>query len=978
MATFIQTALLFLFATTTICGIAEDMRKLQNERTTILASLSNFDISTQEALNQISNKIHSLLMINTAEQGPEMWYDLLRGAADYQFQSAEDAELTHTLVAERLEAFVRNSFPELDIALKKSDKATLRSNYLQNVPAIFNEVETLMHKEMIAKFWHIVKTPSQKKESVFYGEIITGVLEQIFNELNKFIAFYNDKFTTEESENIQEMGRQASLRLKQLFDKITTLTKFYLNPVSYFKDEALYQIMNTLAATGIPEDLSIERMTEVLDKFGEVASDFKDTDQILLIDQQFFMKYSSLIKGSTSFGASMIGSINSNEHFMKVLRIYLTKVSSFVNPAESFERAQYYMRKFSGYSTNEFFSNFLNDYSRSEQLPVITPIDENNPELTTDHIIVAHFITSGTFHQDLSMWWMATLENLETVFMSKNILEKKEYIKVMFNAYVNPNEKFWNHWKGLFHILNDFVLDNAENMHPGTWPFVFSNFLDQAYEIKDEVKVFYFFWKLEALAFTPNSLNEQEVTFVDFKNNQEQEDKIKDFAKEITPTVPLPEKTNYMHKMLIHLLNSGKSLGVTTKMQSKDWNEKKFIFWYANPQKKLKVDNFYRLNLREEVSDKVAQKLKLVDHGKMDFTPKIKNRDANINLLDVRDKTKSNLDQTITRSNNDNKPVNIPVQPTKQIEIIPERQSENKISTGIKVQSGKKSDVKEEQHDPIVIDNGIDNTPLREPSKKKTSMKKENQEEVDDSIHNNIPQNVDIEEGEVVPKKSEEKQSGHKTIELPILNPLSGQISSQKEVDQVHINNPSTEKDDIIIDEDNTNEEDVSIHSAEKSISPKESSHGSTFSVEEESISKSSSKSSGQKADDENNRNQIPEIDDDEVLPEETPVKVSDIVGDNKDDEEEEEEDQFEDAESQDESEDEGQIITGDGLQNIIEVVKGSLTDQQLENLRNAPDLIEFVESVKVVVDKITGDEIHYHYIQVIDKDSECYKRIHE
>jgi hypothetical protein len=65
-------------------------------------------------------------------------------------------------------------------------------------------------------------------------------------------------------------------------------------------------------------------------------------------------------------------------------------------------------------------------------------------------------------------------------------------------------------------------------------------------------------------------------------------------------------------------------------------------------------------------------------------------------------------------------------------------------------------------------------------------------------------------------------------------------------------------------------------------------------------------------------------------------------------------------------------------LENLIDVVKGSLDPVTLEALKKNPDLIDLVEKIQVVVDPETGDETHYHYIQVVPKDSACYDSIFE
>ncbi len=65
-------------------------------------------------------------------------------------------------------------------------------------------------------------------------------------------------------------------------------------------------------------------------------------------------------------------------------------------------------------------------------------------------------------------------------------------------------------------------------------------------------------------------------------------------------------------------------------------------------------------------------------------------------------------------------------------------------------------------------------------------------------------------------------------------------------------------------------------------------------------------------------------------------------------------------------------------LDNLVEVVKGELDPVTVEALRKNPDLIDLVEKIQIVVDPETGDETHYHYIQVVPKDSACYQSITE
>lgn len=65
-------------------------------------------------------------------------------------------------------------------------------------------------------------------------------------------------------------------------------------------------------------------------------------------------------------------------------------------------------------------------------------------------------------------------------------------------------------------------------------------------------------------------------------------------------------------------------------------------------------------------------------------------------------------------------------------------------------------------------------------------------------------------------------------------------------------------------------------------------------------------------------------------------------------------------------------------LENLIEIVKGSLDPVTVEAMKKNPDLIDLVRKIQIVVDPETGDETHYHYIQVVPKDSACYDSIVE
>ena len=71
-------------------------------------------------------------------------------------------------------------------------------------------------------------------------------------------------------------------------------------------------------------------------------------------------------------------------------------------------------------------------------------------------------------------------------------------------------------------------------------------------------------------------------------------------------------------------------------------------------------------------------------------------------------------------------------------------------------------------------------------------------------------------------------------------------------------------------------------------------------------------------------------------------------------------------------------IQVDEDLKNIVEVMKGELSEAELKYLIDAEQLVDSVSRIEIVVDPITGDETHYHYIQVVPKDSECYDAIYD
>lgn len=72
-------------------------------------------------------------------------------------------------------------------------------------------------------------------------------------------------------------------------------------------------------------------------------------------------------------------------------------------------------------------------------------------------------------------------------------------------------------------------------------------------------------------------------------------------------------------------------------------------------------------------------------------------------------------------------------------------------------------------------------------------------------------------------------------------------------------------------------------------------------------------------------------------------------------------------------------VKTSEDKKNIIEHFKG-FTDPEtaeiMKKIEDAPDLTEFIQELKIEVDPVTGDEIHYHLIHVVPYKSDCYEAL--
>ena len=61
---------------------------------------------------------------------------------------------------------------------------------------------------------------------------------------------------------------------------------------------------------------------------------------------------------------------------------------------------------------------------------------------------------------------------------------------------------------------------------------------------------------------------------------------------------------------------------------------------------------------------------------------------------------------------------------------------------------------------------------------------------------------------------------------------------------------------------------------------------------------------------------------------------------------------------------------------NLIHFIRDTLSPSEIRKIEDAPDLVNFFERVKIIIDPETGDETHYHYIQVVPRSSDCYETI--
>lgn len=65
-------------------------------------------------------------------------------------------------------------------------------------------------------------------------------------------------------------------------------------------------------------------------------------------------------------------------------------------------------------------------------------------------------------------------------------------------------------------------------------------------------------------------------------------------------------------------------------------------------------------------------------------------------------------------------------------------------------------------------------------------------------------------------------------------------------------------------------------------------------------------------------------------------------------------------------------------LDNYVELMAGQISEDVLEQMRKAPELIKFVQTLTIKVDPITNVETHIYYIQIVPHGSDCYNSIFE
>ena len=193
-----------------------------------------------------------------------------------------------------------------------------------------------------------------------------------------------------------------------------------------------------------------------------------------------------------------------------------------------------------------------------------------------------------------------------------------------------------------------------------------------------------------------------------------------------------------------------------------------------------------------------------------------------------------------------------------------------------------------------------------------------------------------------------EKQEGNETIELPILPPVQGTISrSISETSFVDINEDKPESVEL---DNGVDEKDPELLNAKQRNAPKNK----PLEDEEENPLKKLRRES---SDSQDPNSDFPLMKEEK---ESDPISVP--------------EDRIRRTNPKIPTGLDANKISDEQRKNIVNVLKGQLTPEQLTRFENS-DILKVIENPEF--DEESGVEIQYVYVQVVNRNSPCYKKIH-
>jgi len=968
--------------------------------------LGDENLSLEDSKDRVAIRVNKLLMLSGDQNTNDFWVSFLLEHIPIQLSEELD-NMTHEKAEKIIQEFSAASFPDLNQLDAGLNHEALKAQYLSKFETIVAKVRQLSHAEAIYQFQQIRQGLS--KDTLEQKSMLAAVSHTLQQKLNDFIAKFNIEITKSETQGLKDQIKATEDKVKkEVYDQLAEILKAVLNGLVHIEAE-LYEFLSNVENQ--PDSItgdSIQKALFLLNLFESLAL---KTDKDALFEFRHHL-----------LGMSPVFRLSANledQVHPKLIKLYRPFVAKFVTASAAvvplkdiFE----FLKAVVGKNLNivklekteevlsKYFLKYMDGFILKES-PKISDI-ENIGDPVKKSILGSVLLLSTSeynpkFDELLKTQIIPNVEKLVIDDISRDLIfETSDTIGTTYQEAVSEIELLKLEF--ILRFVSQFTTQNRDSIFIDIFEFTKRFMSLRPDKIKEdpsakkpflEMKTFYTFLTISLLTsargdpdfvnldyefklFEPISQNAKDLPEPD-KKVIEIYNKILKLPEEFKTIFSTPIET-------VRKLLKGRETEILPAIKHL-FNNKNKITIMTKP---TTVKETTTVESRKEARERQQKALINVKVNQEDNDLQIDLNSIKLIRSESGSKKFNQDDESLIEEDLTSNPVTEPIKKEEIIQTPPVQHEDEHVEEV-------HQEIHEDENPKIVI--------TEEPTKIEPVIE-ENPKITQDTLEIQNPQPI-IEETPNIDQNTLNVHNQQPVIEekeKPQFNPLlfpegvipnpqhknvhHDELLDDEEVeeellDQVEENQPTVRE--IIGTKQTTLHEELEGAEIDYPFKyqPKEEIHDD----DEENNVIGTITPPGETHHQEEDHNDD-ELISDEPIDNQNPPHIHEIIStvdetlrDGSDSPKNKIKNDIENSPIKEETVEQSEPIHFDTPQekkNFIHYIKDKLPEESIRAIEDAPDLVQFVRNKKVVVDPVTGEETHYHYILIIPYMSNCYKAL--